>query len=87
MRVGTKIFLIFCALSLVAGSAVGGEQRVVINEVAWGGGPSDAMGEWIELLNTTGGEVSLEGWRLISSDGCPDVLLHGSIPAFWPLPP
>lgn len=53
----------------------------VINEVAWGGRPDDPTAEWIELYNPGNQAVQLEGWRLYSSDGAPDIWLHGEIPA------
>ena len=58
----------------------GWASDVVINEVAWSGAPTDLRHEWIELFNTTEQTVSLTGWRLTSSDGCPDAELRGSIP-------
>ena len=53
---------------------------VVINEVAWSGTSQDATAEWIELVNITDETVDLDGWRLISSDGSPAILLHGTLP-------
>jgi len=35
---------------------------VTINEIAWMGGSASANHEWIELYNTEGNSVSLEGW-------------------------
>ena len=60
---------------------------VVINEIAWMGTvPKEgesisaaANNEWIELYNSGNEEVSLGGWRLVSEDGMPDILLSGSI--------
>jgi len=54
--------------------------QVVINEVAWGGSPEGVADEWIELLNPGAEEVLLDGWRLVSSDGSPDVPLAGALP-------
>ncbi len=53
----------------------------VINEVAWGGRPDDPTAEWIELYNPGDRAVQLEGWRLYSSDGAPDIWLRGEIAA------
>ncbi len=53
----------------------------VINEVAWGGKPDDPSAEWIELYNPGDQAVQLDGWRLYSSDGAPNIWLHGEIPA------
>ena len=58
------------------------ESRVAINEVAWAGTSCSVTREWIELANTGSEEISLEEWRLVSSDGNPDIALRGSIPAF-----
>ena len=41
---------------------------------------SDTSGEWVELVNTGGSSVSIEGWRLANSSNKPK-LLHGSIPS------
>ncbi len=54
---------------------------IVINEVAWAGAGWKPTAEWIELLNVTAEPIELEGWRLVSSDGSPDIDLHGTIPA------
>ena len=51
----------------------------VINEVGWGGRPDDPTGEWIELYNPDEQPIDLDGWRLYSSDGAPDISLHGTI--------
>ena len=52
-------------------------RTVIINEVAWSGASWDHTAEWIELLNVSDESVDIDGWRLISSDGSPNVLLHG----------
>ena len=57
------------------------ERAVVINEVAWAGTAASTTDEWIELYNTTDGEIDLSGWRLVSDDGSPDIVLSGVIPA------
>lgn len=57
---------------------------VVINEVAWmGTGSTSALcaDEWIELYNTTGQDIDLTGWTLISDDDSPNTMLSGTIPA------
>jgi hypothetical protein len=45
---------------------------VIINEVAWMGGPESAgltaNDEWIELKNISGGEVDVSNWQLIDKD-------------------
>lgn len=51
---------------------------VLINEVAWAGTRASASDEWIELINATGDEIALDGWRL--SDGNDvDIALSGAI--------
>lgn len=50
---------------------------VVINEIAWAGNAANHTDEWIELVNTSDRPIDLDGWRLTSSDGAPDFLLHG----------
>ncbi len=54
-------------------------RDVAINEVAWAGSAGDPTAEWIELYNITASSVDLTGWRLVSSDGAPDIALTGSI--------
>ena len=52
-------------------------HRVILNEIAWMGMPSStsvtseqaANGEWIELKNISGGEISLNGWRILDPAG------------------
>ncbi|MGE6204578.1 phospholipase D-like domain-containing protein [Guptibacillus hwajinpoensis] len=54
---------------------------VVVNEIAWMGTTVDYNDEWIELYNSTGSSVSLDGWTLTSADGTPGITLSGSIPS------
>ncbi|WKZ27367.1 MAG: lamin tail domain-containing protein [Candidatus Paceibacterota bacterium] len=56
-------------------------ERVFISEIAWAGTRHSASDEWIELGNDGDSPVSLEGWRLRSDDGSPDIALSGTIPA------
>ncbi len=65
------------AVPAVAPDAAWGEVR--INEVCWGGSALDPAAEWIELANATTRAADLDGWRLVSSDGSPDVLLSGTL--------
>ncbi len=55
---------------------------VSFNEIAWAGTTTSASDEWIELLNFTDTAISLDGWRIVSSDGSPNITLKGTIPAF-----
>jgi len=82
MKTVTMVSLLVASGLLLACICWGSERQVVINEVAWGGTSCCVTREWIELLNTSDEKISLEGWRLVSSDGNPDIPLHGSIPAF-----
>ena len=56
---------------------------MVINEVAWAGSLADYRDEWIELYNPGTSSVSLDGWRLMVTDGdpatAPDIALSGTI--------
>lgn len=64
--------LFLCSAPLVSHAAI------IINEVAWMGGLASASDEWIELYNSGGSSVDVEGWVL--SDGMNfDVVLTGSI--------
>ena len=56
-------------------------MEVAINEVAWSGTSADPSHEWIELYNTSGSPIDLTNWKLVSSDGTPNItFLSGSIP-------
>jgi PKD repeat protein len=71
------------AIVLFSIGAVGPEfllgGPIFINEVAWAGARWEPTAEWIELFNPSSEPVDLEGWRLVSSDGSPDIDLHGTI--------
>nr|AOR51040.1 hypothetical protein [uncultured bacterium pAX1] len=54
---------------------------VIISEVAWGGTAASTTDEWIELYNSTGTDIVLTGWTLISGDSTPSISLTGTIPA------
>jgi cysteine-rich repeat protein len=54
---------------------------VLINEIAWMGNSTSSADEWIELRNTTGSDINLNGWTLVAADGTPLVTLSGVIPA------
>ncbi len=74
-------FVILVGLFL-SQAAVAQERRVAINEIAWGGTVADPLHEWIELYNPTDQDISLEQWKLASSDGGVEILLSGKIAAF-----
>ena len=74
---------VIAALVLISFGSVAPEPSagpIIINEVAWAGADWAATAEWIELFNTSPEPVDLEGWRLVSSDGAPDIDLRGTIP-------
>lgn len=52
---------------------------VIINEVAWMGNSTNSNAEWIELFNSGGTPVPLDGWTLITQNGTPHITLTGSI--------
>ena len=54
---------------------------VVINEIAWMGTQTSYNDEWIELFNPTNEDISLDGWKLTSTDGSPDISLQNIIPS------
>lgn len=56
-------------------------QDVVIAEIAWMGTTASSTDEWLELANNTAADIDLSGWRLVSSDGTPDIALAGILPA------
>ena len=72
--------IIVALAALVSCGAYAAASDVVINEIAWGGTTIDHTHEWIELLNTSDRAIDLTGWRLVSSDGAPHILLHGMLP-------
>ena len=53
---------------------------ILINEIAWSGTLASSSDEWIELYNPGQTSINLSGWRLVSSDGSPDIDLEGGIP-------
>ena len=66
-------------LSFLFALSAASAPSVVINEIAWGGSAADPKAEWIELFNGSGSEIDLGGWRLLSSDGAPNLVLSGRI--------
>jgi len=55
------------------------ELTIIISEIAWAGTSANSSDEWIELYNPGQVSIDLSGWRLVSSDGSPDIELKGSI--------
>jgi PKD repeat protein len=70
--------IVLLSIGAVAPEFVGGP--ILINEVAWAGADWEPTSEWIELFNASPEPIDLEGWRLVSSDGSPDIDLRGTIP-------
>ena len=54
---------------------------VVIGEIAWMGTTTDSNDEWLELANNTTADIDLTGWRLVSGDSTPNIVLSGILPA------
>jgi len=78
-QVKTTLMVILLIGGAFAISLCGMARAVVLNEVAWAGNASDPTAEWIELYNTTDHIIDLSGWRLVSSDGAPNITLAGTI--------
>jgi len=55
--------------------------QVLINEIAWMGTTVSATYEWLELYNSAGQPVNLQGWVLKAADGTPLINLSGEIAA------
>ncbi|MGD8603936.1 MAG: lamin tail domain-containing protein [Anaerolineales bacterium] len=53
---------------------------ILINEVAWMGTRASSSDEWIELMNTTGEAIDLNGW-VLSDGGDVQIILTGLIGA------
>lgn len=78
------LFLLFPAGGIFANG-----DSVRFSEVAWmgtlpsGGESSQAASnnEWMELYNPLTDAISLEGWKIVSQDGMPDITLSGRIPS------
>ena len=75
------LLLVGLSIPLTTTSSNSSSGSLVINEVFWGGTASEVEIEWIELVNTSGAVLSVDGWRLVSSDGYPSIALAGEIPA------
>jgi len=79
--VKTTLMVFLLIGGVFAVSLCGIAAEVVLNEVAWAGNADDPTAEWIELHNTTDHVVDLSSWRLVSSDGAPDITLAGTLPS------
>ncbi|MBU4351029.1 lamin tail domain-containing protein [Candidatus Parcubacteria bacterium] len=42
--------------------------------------PFSSNDEWIELYNNTNSDIDLNGWKIVSDDGTPSIILNGIIP-------
>ncbi|OGD88240.1 hypothetical protein A3J17_01580 [Candidatus Curtissbacteria bacterium RIFCSPLOWO2_02_FULL_40_11] len=56
---------------------------VVINEVMWMGSGESPSDEWIELRNTTSGDIDLSGWKIENALASNDTVI---IPAGYTIP-
>lgn len=74
-----KLVLLLTVIFVSACSKV--PQTVVFNEVSWMGTEESALNEWIELRNTTGEDIDLNGWRIRNLDGSINIALNVTIPA------
>lgn len=77
----TIVLIGLLILTYYAAADAASPPDVVINEVAWMGTAAYTGDEWIELYNTTGQDIDLTGWTLISDDDSPNTMLSGTIPA------
>jgi len=68
-----------CSIGALASESAYGS--IVINEISWAGTAWSPRAEWIELFNPSSEPIALDGWRMVSSDGSPDIELSGTIPA------
>ena len=60
-------------------SALATSSGIVINEIAWMGTTVSANDEWVELYNSTGQIVNLDGWILKTADNKLNIKLSGNI--------
>ncbi len=74
-------YLIFALLLSMPLLVKGADFSLIINEIAWIGTINSANDEWIELYNNSQNPINLEGWKIITSDGTPEIKLSGTIPA------
>ncbi len=77
-----KVFYLIGFLLLFSPFIIQGALgSVIINEIAWMGTENSHNDEWIELYNNSSSDLELKGWRLVSEDGTPEVVLEGKIPS------
>lgn len=58
-----------------------GYLDVVINEIAWMGTENSPNDEWIELYNNSSLPIDISGWKIISNDKTPNIILKNKIPS------
>jgi len=51
------------------GTTYSPDYRVVFSEIAWMGGSMSSNDEWIELINLSNRDISLNGWWILNQDG------------------
>ncbi len=85
MRSALPILCIFSALFLPVSSVAqssASEGDVIISEIMPDpDAVSDADGEYIELFNTTGQSISIDGWAISDAGGSPSSISQVTIPA------
>jgi len=78
------LLLLVVTVPLATTSSNSTTGKLVINEIFWGGTSDEVEVEWIELVNTSKTALEVNGWRLVSSDGHPSVVLVGTVSALSP---
>ncbi len=58
-----------------------GYLDVAINEIAWMGTETSPNDEWIELYNNSLFPIDMNGWKMISNDKTPNIVLKNKIPS------
>jgi len=73
---------IICSLLFLSVTSISAADplNIVINEIAWMGRESFHSDEWIELYNNSSLLIDINGWKLKTEDGTPEVILEGKIP-------
>lgn len=44
-------------------------REIILNEIAWMGSVSSSNAEWMEIKNSSGHDINLSGWKLLSASG------------------
>lgn len=75
------LFLLLTTLFFLPTGAIAFPADVVFNELAWMGRsqPYSSNDEWIELHNNADSDIDLNGWRIVSDDNTPNIVLSGIV--------